>query len=67
MLMFTPAEIAALRKALGLSAAELAAKLGVYRSAIYSWEKGESHPRYPIMVELNRLAQAAGVLSGDRK
>lgn len=61
MVMFTPSEIAALRKALGLTAIQFAAQLGVRRETIYSWEKGESHPRYKVVVQLNQLAKQAGL------
>lgn len=66
MFMFTPKEIAELRKALGLTVAEFAKKLGVHRDSVYQWEAGITHPRYPKMMEMNRLAKQASASIPER-
>ena len=44
-LRFRAAGFAALRKKLGLSAADMGKLLGVTLQTIYHWEKGQSRPR----------------------
>ena len=61
MFMFTPEQIAAIRKALGLSVAEFAKMLDVVRNAVYFWESGQRHPRFETLVRLNDLAKRASV------
>lgn len=52
----------ALRVTAGLSAAELAASLGVTRQAVSKWERGERHPRGQHLVAyVNALDVLAGV------
>ena len=60
MVMFTPNDISELRKALGLSVVELAAKLHVNRTTVYHWESGHCHPTYAKLIELNMLAKRVG-------
>ena len=55
--MFTPSEIARLRRDLGLSVIEFARRLGVHRNAVYGWEQGRRHPRYDSLLMLHRLSK----------
>lgn len=52
----------AMREAAGLSAAEVAAELGVTRQAISRWERGQREPRGRLLSEyvsvLDAIAQA---------
>lgn len=60
MLMFSPDDVAELRKALGWSVVRLASHLGVHRTTVYHWESGRCHPRYDELAELNKLAASVG-------
>ena len=51
----TGPEIAALRKALGLSQIELAAKLGMHPASICRWESGKQRPTRRVLKQLQRL------------
>jgi len=44
--------ISELRKAAGLNQAELAEKIGIYQSALSSWERGETEPDNDSIVKL---------------
>lgn len=57
MLMLTPQDIARLRKELGLSPTQFAAKLGVSENTVRRWEIGDRHPRYNMMVTLNEMSE----------
>ena len=52
------AAFARIRGALGLTQAELAARLGISRNAVASWECGRSRPTKARLAELVQMAQA---------
>ncbi|MDP3702648.1 MAG: helix-turn-helix transcriptional regulator [Hylemonella sp.] len=59
-LRFRAGGFASLRKKLGLSAAEMAALLGVSSQSVYHWETGKSRPRasqLPAIAALRRLGK----------
>lgn len=55
--MLTGKEITELRKRLGLTPTELAAKLGVTDNAVWKWEHDVNHPKWDTMVKLNQMAE----------
>jgi len=59
MLMLTPQQIRQLRETLGLTATEMAFRLGVGENAIRKWEAGSRHPRYKHLEKLNELLKEA--------
>lgn len=52
---YSPKNLAALRKKLGLSAADFGKLLGVSGAAIYLWEEGKTRPRDKNMPAIARL------------
>ena len=44
-----------LRKASGITAAQLGKKLGVSRSAISNWENGNNQPNNSLLIELSKI------------
>lgn len=54
-------EISEIRKALGLTPTEFAAKLGVSSSMVSYWERGRSSPKIEIHKKLTAMIQKAGV------
>lgn len=56
MLMLTPSEIRQLRLNLGMTAQKFAATLKVHIDTVFKWERGDRHPTYQKMIELNKLA-----------
>ena len=59
MVMFTPQDIATIRKTLGLTATEFAYELGISENTVRRWEMGDRHPRYKMMEKLNKLNEKA--------
>jgi DNA-binding XRE family transcriptional regulator len=59
MSMLTPERIRKIRLALGLTAAEFAARLGVSEDCVWKWERGNRHPTYKRMIALNKIAMEA--------
>jgi len=57
MVMLTKDDIKELRLALGDTAAEFAARLGVSEDCIWRWERGNRHPTYKRMLQLNELRE----------
>ncbi len=57
MFMYTPEEISALRKRLGLTHTEFAARIGVCENTAIRWQMGDRHPSYKCLVKLNKLAE----------
>jgi len=55
MVMLNNVEIRGLRLSLGLTAPEMAVKVGVSEDTIWKWERGDRHPNYKRMVRLNEL------------
>jgi len=55
----SPDELRALRRALALTQGQLAARLGLSREAITSWETGRSGPRGPSVILLRQLQAEA--------
>lgn len=55
---YTPERIAELRRKLELSQDQLAEKLGVNRSNVSRWERGETRPRGPVCKLLDTLGTA---------
>jgi type I restriction enzyme M protein len=51
----TAKQIAAMRKALGLTQEQLAEMLGTHRETVARWETGASKPHRLYLVELNKL------------
>ncbi len=49
-------EIKELRKRLGLTQKELAAKVKVDAITVSRWERGEQHPTLKVLRRLNRLS-----------
>lgn len=62
MNMFTGKQIRHIRLALKLTAAQFAKRLNVSEDCIWKWEREDRHPTYAKMVELNALAEEAGLL-----
>jgi DNA-binding transcriptional regulator YiaG len=56
MMLLTPKDIRNIRLTLGLTAAQFAKRLGVSEDCVWRWERGNRHPTYKKMEELNRLA-----------
>lgn len=57
---FSPTRLAAQRKKLGLSAAEMGALLGVSSQSVYHWESGKNRPRpaqLGAIAELRRIGK----------
>ena len=52
-------EIKALRKALGLTQAQLAKRLGIASYTVSRWERGEHRPTQAMRVALDRLEKRA--------
>jgi DNA-binding transcriptional regulator YiaG len=55
MNMLTGKEIMAVRKELGLSMTEFAARLKVTESTVWKWENSDHHPRWGTMQKINEL------------
>ncbi len=51
----TPAELTQRREALGLSRAQLAAKLGLTRQVVYQWEAGDIKLKAWLALALERI------------
>ena len=60
--MIAPLDPAALRKELGLSLADLAARLGLSKSTIYGWE---TRRRAPSIADGHKLAVGLGLSKDD--
>ena len=58
-MLFTPPMIVELRKKLGLSVIEFAKAMGVHRQTVYEWQRGETHPTFAKLEEMNQLAERA--------
>ncbi len=58
MLMLTPENIRDIRKKLGLSPTQFAAKIGVSENTVRRWEIGDRHPRWNTMALINGLAES---------
>jgi DNA-binding transcriptional regulator YiaG len=59
MAVMTPNQIRKTRLALGLTATEFAKRIGVSEDCFWKWERGDRHPAYRKMIELNKLANKA--------
>lgn len=59
MVMLNNKKIRNLRLALGLTAADFAAKLDVSEACIWKWEKGIGHPTWEKMQRLNAILKEA--------
>ncbi|WP_447978137.1 helix-turn-helix domain-containing protein [Candidatus Nitrospira bockiana] len=55
----TPDELKALRAQLGLTQAELAARIGVTRNAVNLWEMGQRRISGPVALALRSLRKPA--------
>ena len=53
--MYTPQAIKKIRKSLGLTATEFAAKLGVTENTVRRWEGGQRHPRYAELLRIHKM------------
>ena len=53
----TPEEIVRIRRALGLSQAGLALRIGVVKGTVSAWEQGRSRCRGPAALALAAMAQ----------
>lgn len=54
--MYWSENIAQLRKSLGESQEEFAARFGIKRSLVGKWERGETEPQLAALLELEKLA-----------
>ena len=64
--MFTPEEIRAIRKKLGLTATQFAVRIGVSENAVRRWEGGSRHPKFDHIVKLHELRDGVAV-NGRKK
>ena len=67
MVMLSPKDIRELRLALDLTGGELAQKIGVTEDTVWRWERGDRHPTYKRMVQLNQLREAHEALTKLRE
>jgi DNA-binding transcriptional regulator YiaG len=59
MVMLTDKDIKKLRKALGLTALEFGDLLGVKQITVFQWESGRRHPKFDMLVKLNKIREEA--------
>jgi DNA-binding transcriptional regulator YiaG len=55
--MLTSDDIKEIRKAMGLTPTEFAARFGVSASTVCLWEQGKTHPRWKKMLKLNAMRE----------
>ena len=60
LMMLTGKQIASMRKILGLSRTQFAARVGVSDSTICNWELDKTHPWYKHLEALQPLIEEAG-------
>src|SRR5579863_5674024 len=54
-----------IRRAPGVSAADIAAELGVRETTVLRWEKGQAFPRRPVALRYRAILVALAEVAGD--
>ncbi|MCP4429324.1 MAG: helix-turn-helix domain-containing protein [Chloroflexi bacterium] len=59
---FTPVDVKAIRKKVGMSQSEFASAFGISLGTLRHWERGDRKPRGPALTLLNLIAKEPGLV-----